>query len=76
MSTFSMPLFGRKQTEGEQHHPSFHAELVLEISGIDEAHVGNAMGDEIDLRRRRLVNLLQHVASALGHDDEPGRECD
>ena len=51
-------LVGRKQSEGEQHHPAFHAELVLEISGIDEAHVGNAVGDEIDLGGGRVVDLL------------------
>ena len=36
----------------------------------------DAVGDEIDLGRRRLVDILQHLASALGHDHEPGRERD
>ena len=34
------------------------------------------MGDQIDLGRERLVNLLQHLASALHHDHQPGRERD
>ena len=55
---------------------SFHAELVLEIGRIDEAHVGNAVRDEIDLGRRRLVNVLQHLPPALSHDHQPGRERD
>ena len=34
------------------------------------------MRDQIDLGRRRLVNILQHLPSALGHDHQPGRERD
>ena len=34
------------------------------------------MRDEIDLGRRRLVDVLQHLAAALGHHDEPRRERD
>ncbi len=34
------------------------------------------MRDQIDFGRRRLVNLLQHLPSALGHDHQPGRERD
>ena len=34
------------------------------------------MRDEIDLGRRCLVNLLQHLAPPLSHDHEPGRERD
>ena len=56
-------LVRRKQAEREQHHPSFHPELVLEISRIDEAYIGNAVRDKIDLGRRRLVNLA--AASAV-----------
>jgi hypothetical protein len=32
------------------------------------------MRDEIDLGRRRVVNLLQHLPAPLSHDHEPGRE--
>jgi len=42
-------LVRRKQAERQQHHPAFDAELVLEISWIDEAHVGNAVRYEVDL---------------------------
>src|SRR5690242_7771143 len=59
------PLVRRKQTESEQHHLSFHVKLVFEIGGIDETYIGNAMGDKIDLRRRRLVDVLQHLSAAL-----------
>ena len=34
------------------------------------------MRDQIDLGRRRLVNVLQHLPAALSHDDQPGRERD
>ena len=68
------PLVRRKQPEREQHHFSFHAELVFEIGRIDKPYVGNAMRDEINLGRWRVVNLLQHLSSAFSHDDEPGRE--
>src|SRR6516162_10142090 len=61
-------LVRRKQAEREQNQPPFHPELVLEISRIDEAYIRNTMRDEIDLRRRRLVYLLQHLSAA----DIPG----
>jgi len=66
----------RQQAESEKHHSAFHPELVLEIRRIDETHVRNPVGDEIDFGRRRLVKLLQHLPSALGHDHQPGRERD
>ena len=34
------------------------------------------MRDQIDLGRRRLVDILQHLPSALGHDHQPGRKRD
>jgi len=34
------------------------------------------MRDQIDLGRERLVNLLQHLASALHHDHQARRERD
>jgi len=65
-----------EQPEREQHRPSFHAELVLVVVRIDERYVRNAVRDEIDLGRRRLVHLLQHQPSALGHDHEARRARD
>ena len=69
-------LVGREQAEGEQHQPAFHAELVLVEIRIDERDVRDAVGDEINLGRRRLVNLLQHLAAALGHHHQPRRAGD
>ncbi len=34
------------------------------------------MRDQIDLGRRRMVDLLQHLSPALRHDDQPGRKRD
>ena len=31
------------------------------------------MWNEIDFGGGRLVNILQHLASAFGHGDQPGR---
>ena len=69
-------LVGRKQPEGEQHRPSFHAKLVLVIIGIDKRYVRNAMRNEIDLGGGRPVDVLQHLASAFGHGHQPGRARD
>ena len=66
------PLVRRQQPERQQHLLSAHAELVLVIIRGDEWHVGNAMRDEIDLGRRRLVHLLQDRSSPLRHDHQPG----
>ena len=70
------PLVRRKQPEREQHHPAFHAELVLEMGRIDKTYIGNAMRDKIDFGWRCLVNLLQHLSPTLSHDHESGRERD
>jgi len=51
-------LVRREQPKGEQHEPSFHAELVLVKIRIDERNIGYAVRDEIDFSRRRLINLL------------------
>ena len=69
-------LVRREQSEGEQHEPSFHAELVLVKIRIDERNIGNAVRDEIDFGRRRLINLPQHPLPVLRHRDEPGRARD
>ena len=69
-------LVRREQPERQQHQPALHAELVLVVIRIDERHVGNAVRDEIDLGRRRLVDLLQHLPAPLGHDHQPGRARD
>ncbi len=52
-------LVRREQTEREQHLFARHAELVLEIIRVGERHVGNAVRDEIDLGRRRLIDIAQ-----------------
>ena len=71
-----MPLFGESRPKVSSTTRAFYAELILEISRIDEAYIGNPVRDEIDLGRRRLVYLLQHLSSALGHDHQPGGERD
>ena len=50
-------LVGREQAEGEQHQPAFHAELILVEIGVHERDIGDAVGDDVNLGRRRLVDL-------------------
>src|ERR1017187_124748 len=67
-------LVRRKQAEGEQHHLSFYAELILEVGRVDEPDVGDAVRDQVDLGCRGVVNILQHSSSALNHDNQPRGE--
>ena len=52
----------RKQSESQQHLLALHAKLVLVKIRSNKRDVGNAMRNEIDLCRRRLVNLLQDLS--------------
>ena len=70
------PLVWRKEPEREQYQPAFHSELVLVIIRIDKRDIGNAMGNEINLCGRGLIDLLQHLSPALRHHYEPGRARD
>ena len=69
-------LIGREQAEGEQNGAAFYLELIFEVGRIHESHIGNTMGDQIDLVHRSLVDIVQHLSSAIGHDHQPGREGD
>ena len=69
-------LVRRQQSEREQHLLARHAELVLEIIRVGERHVGNAVRDEINLGRRRLINFAQKFPAAFAHHHQPGRKPD
>ncbi len=62
-------LVGRKQAEGKQHHLAFDAELVFEVGGVNEAHVGDSVRNHVDLGGRRIVDFLQHPPAALRHNN-------
>ncbi len=64
-------LVGRQQAERQQHRLALDAELVLVEAGIDERHVGDAVGNEVDLLRRNAVDVLQEARAALAHDHDP-----
>ena len=59
----------RKQSEGQHDRAPGDVEMVFVKTRIRESHVGNAVRDEGDLFLRIAVNLAQHAARALGHDD-------
>ena len=69
-------LVRRQQPEREQHLFARHAEFVLEIIRVGERHVGNAVRDEINLCRRRLINVAQKFPAAFAHHHQPGRMPD
>ena len=50
-------LVGREQAEGEDDVFALDAELVLVEVGIDERHIGNAVGDDVDFCRGNVVDL-------------------
>ena len=64
------PLVRREQAEREDDVLPLDAELFLRRVGIDERHVGNAVGDDVDLRRGDAVDVEQELAAALRHHDE------
>jgi len=66
----------RKQPERQQHHPPLHAELVFVIIRIHERDVGDAVGDDVNLARGGLENLLQHLPAPVGHHHQPSRARD
>ena len=62
---------GGKQSKGQEHGLSFHPKLILIKAGVDEWHVGNAVGDDVDLVGADTVNLRQQMGSVLGHNHQP-----
>ena len=69
-------LVRREQAEGEQHLFAGHAEFILEIIRVGKRHVGNAVRDEINFCRRRLINVAQKFPAAFAHHHQPGRKPD
>ena len=50
------PLVRREQAEAEQHGLALDAEEVLVEARIDERHVGYAVGNQVDLLRRHVID--------------------
>ena len=71
-----MPLFGESRPNVKRDKLPLDAELILVEGGIDERHVRNAVGDQVDLGLRNVVNLPEKRARPLGHHDHPGRQID
>ena len=69
------PLVRREQAKGQSNLLALDAELVFEKIGVDERHVGNAMGDHRDLALGDAVDLLQERLAFFRHHDraEPTR---
>ena len=70
------PLVRRDQAECQGDRSSFDTELLLAKVGGDERSIGNAMGDQIDLRFGNAVNLDEELAGMLGHDHDTRGELD
>jgi len=67
-------LVSRQQAEGQQHRLALHAKVVLVEAGIDKGHVGDAVGNEVNLVRRDAIDALQKARAALTHDHHPLRQ--
>ena len=63
-------LVRREQAESKQNGFAFGAKLVLEIVGIHEGHVGNAVRDHIDLSRRNRIHFAQQLGREFAHDHQ------
>ena len=66
-------LVRREQAKRQRDLLPFDAKLAFEGLGIDERHVGNAVGDQRNLAFRNAVDRLQQRAAPFGHHDQPGR---
>ena len=53
------PLVRRQQPEGQRDELALDPELVLVEVGVDERHVGDAVGDQVDLGLRYAVNVAE-----------------
>ena len=54
-------LVRRKQPERQQHLLADYPELILEVIRIGERHVRDAVGDQVDLGGRGLVDVAQEL---------------
>ena len=70
------PLVRGEQPERQRDVLALDPELVLVEGGIDERHVRNAVGNQVNLDLGNVVGLLQEGAGPLGHHDHPGRQVD
>ncbi len=53
---------------------ALHAKLILVEIRVDERHVENAMGDQVDLLLRHIVDVLQDALAAFAHHHETRRK--
>ncbi len=66
------PLVRRQQAERQGDILALDVELILVELGIDKRHVGDAMGDQIDLGVGYLVDLSQERAALVPSSRPPG----
>jgi hypothetical protein len=52
------------------------ANSSFEIIRVGERHIGNAVGNQINLRSGRLIDFEQKFAPAFTHHDQPGGQPD
>ena len=67
-------LVWREQAEREQHIFSFGSESILVETGIGKWHIGDSVGDEIDLVRRDVKHFFKDIGRLLAHDNETIRQ--
>ncbi|HVU46738.1 MAG TPA: hypothetical protein VHD85_11465 [Terracidiphilus sp.] len=61
---------GRQKAKRQENGFSLGRELILEVVGVHEWHVGYAMRDYVDLRARNSVLADQKTACQIAHDDQ------
>ena len=61
----------REQAKAEQDDFALDAKQVFVETRVHKRHIGDAVGDEINLLRRHAIDLLQEFHAALAHDDQP-----
>ena len=57
-----MPLFGDSSPKVERDELALDPELILVKVGIDERHVGDAVGDQVDLGVGNVVDVPEKRA--------------
>ncbi len=65
-------LVRRKEPEGQEYMLALHGELILVEIGIDERHVDDAVGDEINLLAVNVVDLPEHLRATFAHHHQTG----